>query len=43
MAAVTVSTKGDHYTCMQGLNKGSGCAVFDLMCSLVTRGVNLQG
>ena len=33
MAAVTVSTKGDHNTCMQGLNKGSGYAVaHKIMC-----------
>ena len=43
MAAVTVSTKGDHNTCVRGLNKGGNCTVFGLVCGLVTREVNLEG
>ena len=43
MAAVTVSTKGDHSTCVRGFNRGGGYAVFTFMCGLVTREVNLEG
>ena len=43
MTAVNMLTKGDHYMCSRSLNKGSGYVVVGLVCSLVTREVNLEG
>ena len=40
MAAVTISTKGDHYACARSLNKDGGYVVFGLLCSLVARELN---
>ena len=43
MATVNISTKGDHYMCMRGLNKDGGYVIFGLVCSLVAQEVNLEG
>ena len=40
MAAVNVSTQGDHYMCVS-LNKDGGYIVFGFVCSLIACEVNL--
>ena len=41
MAAVNVSTQGDHYT-RASLNKVNGYAVFGFVCILIARKVNSE-
>ena len=43
MAALNVSTQGNHSLCAQSLNKDDGCFIFGFRCSLITREVISEG